>query len=187
MPDLAVDHVLDDLRAFLNEALATHGFAAWGLQYLAAWFSSLETTPENPDPTIWIGVPGDDVDFAHYASWKRSEAIAQLAHEGPVERTLSQQWIVYTYTGWELEYRPRLAAAHGCEPSDLKVPLLGDLRRLRHDVVHHRGVATKENAGRCEVVGHWVKEGDLIELRGDHFGEFSRLFPWDVLAAGPTG
>lgn len=97
---------------------------------------------------------------------------------------LSQQWIVAFFTFWEHEFRPRLAESHAVQPNEIVVPLLGDLRLLRNDVVHHRGVATAETTGRCEILGHWFELGDEIYLAVGHFIELTALFPWDDLS-GP--
>jgi hypothetical protein len=85
------------------------------------------------------------------------------------------------YARWDEELRPRLAAAHGCEASDIKVPLLGDLRKLRHGVVHNKGASY----GFGEVL-HWFDRGDPILMRGQDYAEFHRLFPWEALRTRPS-
>jgi hypothetical protein len=109
----------------------------------------------------------------------------QLAPTGPLQERLGQQLIVYVFTTWEHEYRGRLAAAHACKPTDIKVPLLGDLRLLRHDILHHRGVASSDNSGRCEVLGHWVKDGEDIVIGAKQVNELWHRFPWGELEKAP--
>jgi hypothetical protein len=91
------------------------------------------------------------------------------------------QWIVSFYAAWDEFHRPRLAKALGCEPKAIKVPLLGDLRCLRNDIVHNRGVASPEWAGKCEFLAHWVRIGEPIAVHGEQINEFVRCFPWDAL------
>jgi hypothetical protein len=182
----AVETVLTELGVALNDSLAAHSFASFGLTLIPETLQRLPRVPENPDPAFMFGV-GDPntAEARQYAQWPISTALEQVAGNGPVEVRLSQQWVVFFFALWEHEYRPRLATAHHCSRDDLKYPLLGDLRRLRNDVVHHHGTATAGEAGSCEVLTHWFEEGEMIHLRGEHFVEIVQRFPWPDLAAGP--
>lgn len=190
MRDVAQESAADvvaDLRSALNDAVAAHTFACTGLGLIPDFLERVPRTPENPDPTIFIGNEDPNLPTArHYAFWRRSKALSQVARDGPVEILLSRQWIVYMFHRWEDEFRPRLAAAHRCAAKDLTYPLLGDLRRLRNDVIHHRGIATEKNSGHCEVLSHWFESGDRIHLRGEHFSDFVQRFPWEALEGGPV-
>jgi hypothetical protein len=186
VPRESVQAVLQDLEQFLNDSIAAHAFACAGLRQVSALFERVPRVAENPDPLIHIGTGDPNApETRFYARWRVSDALSQVDHDGPVEARLGQQWIVYVFTGWEHEYRPRLAAAHGSTKELLLYPLLGDLRRLRNDVVHHHGIASADNAGKCEIVQHWVAVGDVIQLKGEHFVEFVTLFPWTEMHAGP--
>ena len=180
----AVGQVLGDLEAFLNDAIAAFSFARLGLRSVAETTAALPVIPQNPDPMHYIGV-GNPTSPEPFWAWRRSELLWQVAQDGPAETRLGQQWIAYVYAGWQESFRPRLAAAHGCDKGDLRYPVLGDLRHLRNDVVHHGGVATAHNTGRCVLLGHWFAVGDVIRLRDEHFVEFRDLLPWDRMGAGP--
>jgi hypothetical protein len=157
-----------------------------GLQRLPAFFEQMPKYPENPDPDVFIGIGDPNTPQARtYASWRLSTALGQVAKDGPVERWLGHQWLVLVYSLWEHEYRPRLAAMRGCSIEEIQHPLLGDLRLLRNDVVHHRGIASQGETGRCELVT-WFQVGDPIQLKAEHFEEFMRLFPWASLAGVET-
>ena len=43
--------------------------------------------------------------------------------------------------------------------TDVRDDLLGDIRLLRNDIVHHGGIATKANSGRCKIL-QWFNDGD---------------------------
>jgi hypothetical protein len=177
----SVAAVLSDFRAFINDSVGAYATALSGVRIQAGELATFPTSPENPDPTYHLmtgdpNMPGSK----RLAHWRVSEARIQMGRAGPVETMLGQQWIVFVFSGWDEEYRPRLARALDCSPSDLKFPLLGDLRRLRHDVVHHRGIASAEWAARCEVL-HWFTEGEQIGLDLTHLVEFDERFPWTEL------
>lgn len=190
MADESVRTVLDELHEDLNNLMTAHGFACMGLRLLREYFASTPESPENPDPVIdmtsvipenlnWPKNPG----WLPDEEWRLSEAVSQVQDNGPVEALLGRQWIVAVYALWEEEYRPRLAKARGRSQAEEMYPLLGDLRRLRNDVVHHRGMATASGAGRCEVL-RWFQPGEVILVDGQHFGEFIQVFPWSQMARG---
>jgi hypothetical protein len=185
LTDLEV--LLSDFRGYLNDTSASASFAAMGLQHLANYFGSIPSSPTNPDPTVHIGVGDPNLPNAvAYAVLRRSQVLDKIAPGGLVEVRLGQQWIVNVLTAWEHEYRPRLAAVHGCATGELKYPLLGDLRLLRNDVVHHHGIATDENSGRCKILRGWIRVNEPIVVGGQQFAHFTQVFPWADMAKGPS-
>ena len=185
-----VHAILDELREELDELMTAHGFACMGLRRLRDYLASMPERPENPDQVIDLAsVVPDNPDWPKNrgwlpdSEWRLSEAEQQVQNHGSVETLLGRQWIVSVYALWDEEYRPRLAEAHGRSKAEEVYPLLGDLRRLRNDVIHHRGIASVDNTGHCEVV-KWFQPGEVIRVDGEHFGEFLRLFPWSQMATG---
>jgi hypothetical protein len=72
---------------------------------------------------------------------------------GSNHRLLAQYLIVLIYHLWENEYRLRIAEILGCsEPNILKLPICGDLRLLRHEILKHNGVITKETKARLKIL-----------------------------------
>jgi hypothetical protein len=185
MPADSIQLILDGLSRDLNDLTAAHAFSVVGLRRIPEYFAALPKYPANPDPVVYIGTgPPNSPDTPPYAGWRLSEALTQVESNGPVETRLGHQWIVFLYELWEHEYRPRLAKIHSRALEDERYDLLGDLRHLRNDVVHHGGIATSGNTGRCVLLRHWFNPGDVVRLEGRHFDEFFRLFPWTDLAAG---
>ena len=68
--------------------------------------------------------------------------------------------LVSIYQYWEDYYRNKIAEFLGCEKSELVEPVMGDIRLLRHSIIHHGGIATK-NVENCEIL-RWYKEGQEI-------------------------
>lgn len=185
-----------ELAEFLNNAAAAHGFQVMGIKLAREQMATLaarqKPDPANPDSVIHMGVGDPNLpDSEPYAAWRISELPEQLADDGPVMRQIGHEWVVHVYTAWEHHFRPGLASALGLGDEGLRFPLLGDLRRLRNDIVHHRGVATSENTGRSELLGHWFAPGQVILIRGQEVSEFMRRFPWqdfgNLLAAASRG
>jgi hypothetical protein len=181
----SVNQILGELNLDFNDLTAAHGFSVMGLERLPAYVATIPKHSMNQDPLILVGDnPTDSPKTPHYAGWRLSEVINQVKRNGPVETRLGHLWIVTLYALWEEKYRPRLAAARGRSSADEKYDLWGDLRHLRNDVVHHGGIATTENTGRCVLLRHWFQTGDIIRLKSRHFDEFLRLIPWKDLVTG---
>jgi hypothetical protein len=87
---------------------------------------------------------------------------------GSNHRLLAQYFVVLVYHLWDNEYRPRIAEVLGCSDSNsLKLPICGDLRLLRHDILKHRGVITKEKQTKLEVLKQIPAE-QLLNLSSDN-------------------
>jgi hypothetical protein len=83
----------------------------------------------------------------------QGELKKRCAHEGENERRLVQLLIVYVYATWEDEYRDKLAKAAGLpSENDIKIPVFGDLKELRNEIVHHRGIITKATAKKLKIL-----------------------------------
>ena len=80
----------------------------------------------------------------------------------------AQLLVALLYSFWEHEYRPRLAASLGLADADeLKIPLFGDIRALRRDVIHHHGVVTKETAAKLSVLAGFHEGKEITLTEGD--------------------
>jgi len=182
----SIDEVVTDLDGMLAQAAGAHAFATHGLRMVAERFSSMPRYTDNPDPVCYLGL-GDpnEANSQTYARFKASELPGLLAQDGPVVLQLGQQWAVFVFAEWDHFLRPRLARARGCDNSAVQVTVFGDLRRIRHDIVHNRGTATREYCGRCELL-RWFKPGERLVIRAEHIAEFMSQMPWDALRA-PSG
>ena len=157
MPSDSAQVILDDLSRSFNDLTAAHAFSTMGLTRIPEYFAMMPKYPENPDPVVLIGInPPNNPDTPPYARWRLSEALKQIEPNGAVVTRLGHQWIMSLYALWEDEYRPGLAAVHGRSVDDEKYDLLGDLRYMRYDVVHHCGIATSGNSGRCVLLASLV-------------------------------
>ena len=77
----------------------------------------------------------------------------------------AQLFVVLLYSFWETAHRAKLAEALGLsDPDGLEIPLLGDLRQLRGDVVHHRGILTKKTVTKLSVLSGF-QEGTEIRFK----------------------
>jgi hypothetical protein len=101
---------------------------------------------------------------------------------------LAQYLVVLIFHQWEHEARPAIASVLGLPADDVTVPVLGDLRLLRNEILKHKGVITKPTVQRLEVISGF-SEGDVIELPNEAMYELVRAVKAgsDVLAHALTG
>jgi hypothetical protein len=169
------ESVLVEFREVLNDISATHEAALWGLNLICAQMTTNLAAAPDPEADLLFGEgPPDDPDTIARRLWKIGEIPQQLAKDGPVAQRLGQQWAVMIYAQWEHSFRPRLAAVAGIEPNDVKDDLMGDIRHLRHDILHHSGIATQKHAARCKVL-RWFEAGDPISISSKRVTEFMDL------------
>ena len=77
---------------------------------------------------------------------------ARNRDEGPNYVLLARFLIVILFELWETGYRSDIAKAADIPRSELLLPVFGDLRLLRHEILHNKGRLTPEIAQKLEVV-----------------------------------
>lgn len=91
-----------------------------------------------------------------------SEYLELNAEAGENEQQQAQAIMVFIYTFWELETRPKLARILGCNLEDIKVDIMGDFRHIRHAILHHRGVVSEDVFRKLLVLHEFVEPGKAI-------------------------
>lgn len=122
-------------------------------------------TEENPDPKLSIGAgdPNDPKAVAD-ASWRKSQIEDAASTDGWLQEWLTHAWLALMFARWEAYYRPAFADANSVAQEQVRADVIGDIRNLRNDVIHHRGIATAKNTGKCKVLTNF-SIGDMILLR----------------------
>jgi hypothetical protein len=79
-------------------------------------------------------------DIIHNRITRATDYIAYNSVHGFNEQQHVRAIIVLLFSFWDEEIRPRLARCKNLPLNDIKVDALGDLRRLRHAIIHNKGV-----------------------------------------------
>lgn len=102
----------------------------------------------------------------HSASFEEIQERNQVGGKNWVY--IANSCIVTIYAYWDEVYREKIADALGLpDKKQVKVPVFGDLRHLRHSIVHKAGRAT-EDIKNCEVL-RWFEPNDEIRLTKEMF------------------
>lgn len=159
--------VIDEMYGYYLDAVMAfglyHRFILDGIERTKAFFPPGTNLAD--DVFIGDGEPGDPSHFLEHRTTK-TDLMSRNAPGGRNSVLAAQHLVVLIFTFWETRYRSTIADALGLKVDDLKVPLIGDLRRLRNDIVHSRGRISKETAAKIEVMTHF-KEADEIVLGKD--------------------
>jgi hypothetical protein len=79
-------------------------------------------------------------DVIHNRIIRAIDYIAANSKGGSNEQQHSQAILVFLFTYWEDEIRPRLAASKGAELQKIQSDIMGDLRILRNVILHSKGI-----------------------------------------------
>jgi hypothetical protein len=103
----------------------------------------------------------------------QGEYKARNSPGGSNYRLLSHSFIVFVFHLWEQEHRPKIATLLGIRTNELKLPILGDVRLLRNEILKHRGVLTEDESKRLQVIGG-LEVGQDINFSGDNIEQLVR-------------
>lgn len=173
MPSEAPIEVMEDFRDRMNDLAGAHVMAGLGITRLAGFFDSPDSPfkTANPDATLFLGSGDPNEDGFAFQSWRIVDLPEHLDDDGPIQCMLGQQWLVTVVSEWNDHYRPRFARAEGVAEQDIEDDVMGDMNLMRNDVIHHRGIGTQRNVGRCKSLD-WFAEGETIFPKTAHVAEF---------------
>lgn len=89
-----------------------------------------------------------------------SEYIAANAVGGSNEQHHARAAITFLYAYWDEEVRPELARALGVATNKIVSDIFGDLRLVRHAVLHKKGILTDAAYQKLKLIGdHFTPDG----------------------------
>ena len=124
-------------------------------KYRDVSLSSARVTNEDPN----------NIKLETVASIKQGELISGLQRNGEFENLNHQAYIVFIYQLWDDHYRAEIATVLGFKDKDaIRSDLFGDLRGIRHSIIHNRAVLASKHLRRLRVLPKiWdLRPGDLF-------------------------
>jgi hypothetical protein len=91
-------------------------------------------------------------DAIHHRIIRAQEFLSVNAELGFNEQQICWSIIVFIFAYWDEEVRPKIAAARGVRPEDVKVDAMGDLRLVRNGVIHNKGVLSTADHARLKKI-----------------------------------
>lgn len=149
------DRLLDILHELYGYYLdSTNGFRLykWEMQQEAKagvpgkFFSN--SRPDDPNALI-----------LHDAQIK--DLILRNEHEGSNVNKTRQYIITMILEHWEHDFRPKIASTLGLKKKeDLKSDIMGDINKIRHDILHNRGIA--KNSSNNKLIKFKKNESIIV-------------------------
>ena len=113
-----------------------------------------------------------------------------VKHHPEIQSVVYAQWFTYAFAIWEEQFRGRLAKYWDSQTeekirrSDILVDYFGDIRLIRNDVVHNKGIC--DESANTVVLQWGFVEGQPIEINAEQMISLIDLFPSNELRTAPT-
>jgi len=75
-------------------------------------------------------------------------------------RFMGNMCLIAIYQYWDDYFRGEIASELGIKKDDLRSSIIGDMRLIRHSIIHHKGIANKD-VEKCEILT-WFRKDDPI-------------------------
>lgn len=92
-------------------------------------------------------------DVIHNRIVRAEDYLASNAPNGSNEQQHARAIVVFLFTYWSDEIRPRLAAAKAVPVSEIRGDAMGDLRILRNVTLHARGILRPDKHAELKKLG----------------------------------
>lgn len=115
-------------------------------------------------------------DIIHNRVTRAVDYIAYNSIHGFNEQQHARAIVVMIFAFWNEEIRPRLARCKNIDPNEIKVDALGDLRLLRHAIIHNKGVLSQAAQAKLKVMKDlFVPDTEIVASHDDMHRLFSAL------------
>jgi hypothetical protein len=119
-------------------------------------------------------------DVIHNRIVRTVDYLAANAESGINYQQHSWAILVFLFTFWEDEYRPRLSSVAGVPLSDVRSDIMGDLRILRNSILHHKGLLTATEHGKLRVIRELFQPGLRISVPYEHMHRIFGLVKQEI-------
>ena len=103
-------------------------------------------------------------DVVHNRVVRAADYLAANAKGGSNEQQHAKAILVFLFTYWEDEIRPRLATAKGVAVQDIRSDVMGDLRILRNVILHAKSIMRSDKHGDLKKLGELFAVDQPIHL-----------------------
>jgi hypothetical protein len=103
-------------------------------------------------------------DVVMHRTVRATDFLEANASNGDNEKQQARSILVFIYTFWEKEYRPRLAACKNIEVNEIRSDILGDIRILRNSILHEKGVVKKDKHKGLKKLSSLISENEELHL-----------------------
>jgi hypothetical protein len=114
---------------------------------------------------VWVSYEDPtNPDVIHNRIIRAQDYLAANAQGGSNEQQHAKAIVVFLFTYWEDEIRPRLATAKGVTVHDIRCNAMGDLRVLRNVILHAKSIMRSDKHADLKKLGELFPVDQPIHL-----------------------
>jgi hypothetical protein len=168
-PNGPTSPALQAFQALCHEYYTCYVFASKGMENFAKTFPV--DLVKYPNQQIYIGntPPGK---APAQSAMSAAKAVASAQQDGEFQDTIGKALLIRIYAEWDERYRHEIAEEFSVAAKAVRCDLMGDLRRVRHWIVHGKSVVELDVA-KIIVVPWKLAAGDAFLISFAMFREFA--------------
>ncbi|WP_155674911.1 hypothetical protein [Burkholderia stagnalis] len=165
-----VETIMGEFIDRCDEYLICLTFAAKGVY---AEGKKLKTHGVTKGQQFWIASDTASPNPKFHARMDASEFIKKSKKDGHFSNELSKALLCLIYSMWDEIYRHRVAASANADAANIISPLMGDLRKIRHCILHNKS-NIPEKGIEFEVLT-WPRTPGKLNITADMFLELNDI------------
>lgn len=118
-------------------------------------------------------------DVIHNRIIRANDYIAANSEGGSNEQQHSQAVLVFLFTYWEDEVRPRLAVLRKVKAEEIHSDIMGDLRILRNVILHAKGIIRSEEYKKLKKLTAMFSTDQLVHISYENMHKIFVLIKQD--------
>ncbi|KKW79269.1 hypothetical protein AAV96_08760 [Acinetobacter sp. AG1] len=162
-----VNEVIGEFIDTFDEFVLCMSFATQGIHKMG---QELAKSKFDEGHQTWVGSNCEENPKMH-ARMKTTDCIKKCAKNGDFSNEITKSLLCTMYALWDEAYRHHVAEASGHDARYIECPLMGDLRKLRHCIIHQKSIVP-ESSIDFEILGWRLPPGKL-EITYEMFLEFN--------------
>ncbi len=118
-------------------------------------------------------------DIIHNRIMRTAEYLAANSKGGSNEQQHSRAILLFLFSFWEEEIRPRLAAIRNVDINEIKSDIMGDLRILRNAILHSKSILRTDKFRQLKKLSKMLSENVPIQLSYENMHQIFVLIKQD--------
>jgi hypothetical protein len=160
---------LSAFQVLCHEYYTCYVFAASGMEKVVA---TLPFDPEKyPNQKIYIGHTHPDEGMPQ-SSMSAAKAVSGAKRDGEFQDILCKALLIRIYAEWDERYRHQIAEEFSVDAKQVLSDLMGDLRRVRHWIVHSKSTI-EQDASKILVLPWKLTSGNVLHVTSGMFRELA--------------
>ena len=155
----SVSNMLAQFRALCYMEFLVSVVNDWGRSRLLRYMEQMVNQLGQPNIRLFYGAPEDATDELPIFTVNNKDLMRMLRHGDEIERFQGNDFIVSVYAIWEDLVRPAIADTFEVPVRAVESDLMGDIRIIRHAIIHQKGLKPAEDVSKLKVQGqNWLKD-----------------------------